>query len=100
MYSTIWSPTSATLFASASGDGTLRLWDVNEAGAALVIPAHGGMEVLTCDWSKYNENILVSGSVDKSIKVWVRRGAARSIVSQRPADPWCVRVRVRCVRCA
>ncbi len=75
MYSTIWSPTSATLFASASGDGTLRLWDVNEAGAALVIPAHGGMEVLTSDWSKYNENILVSGSVDKSIKVWVRRGA-------------------------
>lgn len=44
-----------------------------EPGAVLVIPGHGGMEILTCDWSKYNEHVLVSGSVDKSIKVWVRR---------------------------
>jgi len=33
------------------------------------------MEVLTCDWSKYNENIIVSGSVDKSIRVWVSKPA-------------------------
>lgn len=28
-------------------------------------------EILSCDWNKYNENEIVTGSVDKTIKIWV-----------------------------
>ena len=41
--------------------------------AMLTIPAHPN-EVLAIDWNKYNENVLVSGSVDRSLRVWVRHG--------------------------
>jgi WD40 repeat protein len=30
----------------------------------------GGGELLTCDFGKYSD-IVVTGSVDKSIKIWV-----------------------------
>lgn len=33
------------------------------------IKAHN-YEVLTCDWNKYNEHVVVTGAVDKSIKIW------------------------------
>jgi len=72
VYSAQWSPSHADRFASASGDCTLKIWDVNERRAAQTIRAHGH-EILTCDWNKYNEFILVSGSVDKSIKMWVSK---------------------------
>ena len=36
-------------------------------------------EILTCDWNKYNENILVTGSVDKPIRVWVRAALPMSL---------------------
>ncbi len=35
----------------------------------LVIPAHG-YEVLSADWCKYNDCIIATGSIDKTIKVW------------------------------
>ncbi len=70
VYSTIWNPTSNDLFASASGDHTLKIWDVNDVASVQTIRGHTNYEILTCDWNKYNENILVSGSVDKTIKVW------------------------------
>lgn len=40
--------------------------------SSLTIRAHDN-EVLTCDWNKYNEFTIVSGSVDKTVKIWVRR---------------------------
>jgi hypothetical protein len=30
------------------------------------------LQVLSVDWNKYNENVLVSGSVDRTLRVWVR----------------------------
>jgi peroxin-7 len=36
-----------------------------------VIPAHK-YEVLSCEWNKYNPNLLLTGSVDKEIRAWVR----------------------------
>lgn len=38
--------------------------------SVMTIRAHDN-EVLSCDWCKYNENIIVTGSVDRSIRVWV-----------------------------
>ena len=35
------------------------------------IKAHD-YEILSVDWNKYNPNILATGSIDKSIRMWVR----------------------------
>lgn len=42
---------------------------MREPNSILVIPAHE-YEILGCDWNKYNDSLLVTGSVDKSIRVW------------------------------
>lgn len=69
VYSTAWSPIHATRFASASGDCTLKLWDIREKSSATTIHAHNH-EILTCDWNKYNEFLIYTGSVDQTIKIW------------------------------
>lgn len=35
----------------------------------MCIPAHDH-EVLTCDWNKYNPNIIATGSVDRTLRIW------------------------------
>ena len=81
--SVVWSPRVACTFASSGADGALKLWDTRHPRPATVcsfnhitshritsrqvIHAHD-YEVLTCDWSKYSEHTLFSGSVDKTIK--------------------------------
>ncbi|XP_019911538.1 peroxisomal biogenesis factor 7 isoform X2 [Esox lucius] len=69
IYSTLWSPHIPGCFASASGDGTLRVWDVKSGRCRLAIPAHRA-EVLSCDWCKYDQNVVVTGAVDCSLCVW------------------------------
>jgi len=36
-------------------------------------------ELLTCDWNKYNEFAIVTGSVDKTIKIWDIRRPEREV---------------------
>jgi WD40 repeat protein len=39
-------------------------------------------EVLSCDWNKYNPNLLVTGSVDKTIKCWdIRNPSVRAALT-------------------
>uniref|UniRef100_A0A8B9P1B2 Peroxin-7 n=1 Tax=Apteryx owenii TaxID=8824 RepID=A0A8B9P1B2_APTOW len=78
IYSTIWSPHIPGCFASASGDQTLRVWDVKAPGVKLVIPAHQA-EILSCDWCKYDENLLVTGAVDCSLKGWDLRNVRQPV---------------------
>ncbi|KAL6134643.1 hypothetical protein ACLB2K_066871 [Fragaria x ananassa] len=40
VYSAIWNPRHATVFASASGDCTALVWDVREPGSTMIIPTH------------------------------------------------------------
>ncbi len=46
----------------------------------LTIKAHG-YEVLCADWCKYNECIIATGSIDKSIKVWDVRNVNQPITT-------------------
>ena len=46
VYHTAWNPGAADVFLSASGDTTVRIWDLRHAGPTLVLPAHA-FEVLT-----------------------------------------------------
>uniref|UniRef100_A0A8C8U4F8 Peroxin-7 n=1 Tax=Peromyscus maniculatus bairdii TaxID=230844 RepID=A0A8C8U4F8_PERMB len=78
IYSTIWSPHIPGCFASASGDQTLRVWDVKTAGVRIVIPAHQ-TEILSCDWCKYNENLVVTGAVDCSLRGWDLRNVRQPV---------------------
>ena len=46
----------------------------------LSIAAHQH-EVLSTDWCKYNDCVLATGSVDKSIKIWDIRSPQREVTS-------------------
>uniref|UniRef100_A0A8C0UX65 Peroxin-7 n=1 Tax=Cyanistes caeruleus TaxID=156563 RepID=A0A8C0UX65_CYACU len=77
IYSTIWSPHIPGCFASASGDQTLRIWDVKTPGVKLVIPNR---------WSTQEDkrfcllfNLLVTGAVDCSLKGWDLRNIRQPV---------------------
>ncbi|TNM94555.1 hypothetical protein fugu_017314 [Takifugu bimaculatus] len=78
VYSTIWSPHIPGCFASVSGDGTLRVWDVKRAACRLAVPAHQA-EILTCDWCKYDQfcpfsrSLVASCSYDFTVRDLQRR---------------------------
>lgn len=79
VYNAIWCPHSPSAFVTCSSDGHLRTWDTQTPEATLVIPAHED-EVLAVDWDKYSEWTIVSGSVDRSLRVWDIR------YTQRPTN--------------
>jgi peroxin-7 len=37
------------------------------------------MEILTLDWNKYMENVVITGSVDRNIKMWDLRNPMRPL---------------------
>lgn len=67
IYCVSWSPTIPGTFCSSSSDGSLNVYDLNEPSSsmkgAIKIPASNS-ELLSCDWNKYNQNIIVTSSVD------------------------------------
>lgn len=69
IYSAIWSPHNANQLVSASGDKTVKLWDVKMGYSVQTIKAHND-EVLSVDWLKYQPGCIVTTSVDKTIKGW------------------------------
>ncbi|ESO94916.1 hypothetical protein LOTGIDRAFT_144806 [Lottia gigantea] len=90
VYSVNWSPRLPFIFASASGDQTIRIWDRRKtADANMVISAHQ-CEVLSCDWSKYDENIIISGGVDGVVKCWDLR-KPNHFISQLNGHQYAVR---------
>ncbi|XP_015224498.1 PREDICTED: peroxisomal targeting signal 2 receptor-like, partial [Cyprinodon variegatus] len=74
-HSAFWVNFCCTLF---SGDGTLRVWDVKAAVCRLAVPAHKA-EILSCDWCKYDQNLLATGSVDCSVCVWDLRNVRQPV---------------------
>lgn len=43
-----------------------------------MVPAHQA-EILSCDWCKYNENLLVTGAVDCSLRGWDLRNVRQPV---------------------
>ncbi|KAK1796144.1 hypothetical protein P4O66_009227 [Electrophorus voltai] len=78
LYSTVWSPHIPACFASTSGDGMLRVWDVKAGSCQLAIPAHKA-EILSCDWCKYDQSVVVTGAIDCSLCVWDVRSAGQPV---------------------
>lgn len=99
VYDTVWSPSSPSMFASVAGtftipsiflnfllikdlsynfmylgDGMLHIWAEEVTSApTLSVQAHKA-EVLSCDWCKYDNNVIATGASDGLIRVWdIRR---------------------------
>lgn len=64
-----WSPTMNKLFACTSADGKLRVWDTLAPGQTSHANIDNG-DVLTCAWSEFDSNIIITGGSDCSIKGW------------------------------
>ncbi|RHY59350.1 hypothetical protein DYB38_000525 [Aphanomyces astaci] len=86
VYNAVWSAVEASHVASCSGDGSVRLWDLKTPGRPVCDIAAHAHEVTALDWNKYNPTQVVSGSVDTSLKVWVRAYVARSRASMPCID--------------
>jgi len=62
--------------ASTSGDCYLKIWDFNDKKSVQTIKAHD-YEILTCDWNKYNEFEIITGAVDRTIRIWDTRNPSK-----------------------
>lgn len=58
------------------GDHTLCIWNSTKPGQPVVKLTAHPTEVLACDWSKYDRNVIVTGGVDGRIKAWDLRNTS------------------------
>ncbi|WVR03881.1 hypothetical protein IAU60_000880 [Kwoniella sp. DSM 27419] len=66
-----WSPSEPTVFASASADRTVRVWDVRAKGRKSVVSVEAHeQDVNVISWNKGVEYLLVSGGDEGGLKVW------------------------------
>lgn len=70
VYEAKWCPNFPDMFASVSGDGTLKLWDTKTSPSKASGSYPHGNEVLCCDWSKSDQNIIAVGTTDGKIIGW------------------------------
>ncbi|KAH8803102.1 glutamate-rich WD repeat-containing protein-like protein 1 [Xylogone sp. PMI_703] len=66
-----WSPTERNVFASASSDGTIKVWDVRSKSrtAALSVQV-SNTDVNVMSWSRQTTHLLASGADDGVWAVW------------------------------
>lgn len=73
-----WSPSEATVFASASADRTVRIWDTRDRSKAqITVQAHAA-DVNVISWNRSVGYLLASGSDDGSFKVWDLRTVGKA----------------------
>lgn len=78
-----WSPKEDPIFASASVDRTIRIWDCRRKAASVgLIQAHSS-DVNVLSWNRLATHLLVSGSDDHMFKIW----DLRFIKKQAPLSP-------------
>jgi len=79
-----------SIFASASADGNVHLWDgVNNRVINRLISPHAGQPVLSCQWSRNNRYLLTTGG-DHRARLWdVRTGRQLMIYTAQPRSNKC-----------
>eukprot|EP01060_Flectonema_neradi_P008829 TRINITY_DN1631_c0_g1_i1.p1 TRINITY_DN1631_c0_g1~~TRINITY_DN1631_c0_g1_i1.p1 ORF type:complete len:318 (+),score=70.26 TRINITY_DN1631_c0_g1_i1:48-1001(+) len=71
---------------SASWDGTLRLWDLQTGASTCRFVGHE-KDVMSCAFSPDNRQII-SGSRDKSLKVWNTLGECKFTIDKQSHTDW------------
>ena len=66
VYDTAWSEASENVFATAQGDGTLKLFDVTKAGAPVVATRPHQQEVYGVDWNSNLRELICTASWDST----------------------------------
>lgn len=66
-----WSPSEPTVFASASADGTIKIWDLRSKAhkPALSVKA-SSTDINVLSWSRKTEHLLASGDENGRFAVW------------------------------
>ncbi|KAK4692826.1 ribosome assembly protein RRB1, partial [Lecanoromycetidae sp. Uapishka_2] len=66
-----WSPTESTVFASASSDGTIKVWDVRSKSRKPQLSIKvSDTDVNVLSWSRQNSFLLATGDDDGQWSVW------------------------------
>ncbi|KAJ3464176.1 hypothetical protein MRS44_008962 [Fusarium solani] len=66
-----WSPSEQSVFASASSDGTIRVWDVRSKSRKPAITMQvSNVDVNVMSWSRQTSHLLASGADDGVWAVW------------------------------
>jgi ribosome assembly protein RRB1 len=66
-----WSPSEQSVFASASSDGTIRVWDVRSKSRKPAITVQvSSTDVNVMSWSRQTTHLLASGADDGEWAVW------------------------------
>ncbi|KAF7308916.1 Peroxin 7 [Mycena kentingensis (nom. inval.)] len=70
LYDVAWSEVHENQLVTASGDGSIRLWDVMLANLPIRAWQEHTREVFSVDWSNIKKDTFVSASWDGNVKVW------------------------------
>ncbi|TVY13791.1 Ribosome assembly protein rrb1 [Lachnellula arida] len=83
-----WSPSEKNVFASASSDGTIKVWDVRSKSrtAALSVQV-SDTDVNVMSWSHQTTHLLASGADDGQWAVWDLRQWKPNTSSSSPSKP-------------
>ncbi|KAL6721740.1 Ribosome assembly protein rrb1 [Lecanora helva] len=82
-----WSPTEATVFATASSDGTVKVWDVrSKSRKPQISVAVSDTDVNVLSWSHQTAHLLATGADDGQWAVWdLRQWKPLSAATAAPA---------------
>ncbi|KAI9721159.1 MAG: ribosome biosynthesis protein rrb1 [Chrysothrix sp. TS-e1954] len=83
-----WSPSEPSVFASASADSTIRIWDTRSKTrkAALTVPV-SATDVNVLSWSRQTTYLLASGADDGTWATWDLRSWKSSGATGRVENP-------------
>jgi WD40 repeat protein len=79
VYEARWHPRRSGLLASVSGDCSLRIFDTKQSMPTIRHLAHPA-EILSIDWSKYDDAWLITGACDNRIRLWDMRMLNKAVI--------------------
>lgn len=65
-----------------SDDKRLMIWDIRDKQPANSIEAHVA-EIMSVDYSPFDQNLMITGSADRSVAVWDTRNVKSKLFSLR-----------------
>jgi len=73
-----WHKQDVNIFGSVGDDWKLKLWDQRQTKSVYSVDAHTE-EILCLDFSPFNSNLVLTGSVDKVVSLWDWRNLKTSL---------------------